>query len=599
MKFLRTFLASLLAVLVGLLVLPMILFSLFAGALASFEKPVVLRPESVLKIDLAEPVVDSPNFDPMGQFNPTTFESVQPISLFRVLQAIDAAKVDPMIKGIYLRMNGTGGIQGPGLMEEVRRALVEFKQTGKFIVSYNEIYTQGSYYLASAADKIYLTPQGSFEWVGMSSELMFYKGLFEKLGIDVQIFRPTVCKYKSAVEPYFLKQMSPANREQMEALVGSMWGTISKTVAESRNIAPEALQAVADGLEVSLADEALKAGFIDGVIYEDQMDGVFADLGVTLNEEGRCNMISLGEYASMKALPLTLYPDNQVAVVYADGDIVDGEGEGQHIFGNTLAEKIRKVRMDSSVKAVVLRVNSPGGSALASDIIWREVELLRAEKPVIVSMGSYAASGGYYISSCSDMILCNQMTLTGSIGVFGMIPNVGDALQRNLGITFDGVRTNKESSMTLTKALSPAQKAMIMRGVDGIYSRFTHLVSDGRNLDYDKVLDIAGGRVWSGTDALKIGLADGIGGLKDAIAMAVSRANMGENFSVKEVVDEPTFLTQLLASMNGQQMELLSKLGVCSLVEAAAPVMSEVDQIRQAVSQRGIVMYCPYHISLE
>ncbi len=599
MKFLRNFLASLLAVLVGLLILPMIFFAIVGGILGSMEKPVVLQPESVLKIDLAEPIVDSPNFDMMGQFDPQTMQSIQPLSLFRVLTALDVAKVDPNIKGIYLRMNGMGGVAGSGLAEELRRALEEFKQSGKFIVSYNETYTQGSYYLASVADKIYLTPQGGFEWMGLSSELMFYKGLFDKLGINVEIFRPTVCKYKSAVEPYFLDKMSAANREQMEALMHSMWGTISKTVAEARKIDPETLNRIADGLEVTLAPEALKAGFVDGVIYEDEMNKVFSDLGVRENAEGGFNMITLGEYVSLKVFPVMMYPKNQVAVVYADGEIVDGEGSGAKIFGNSLAEKIRKVRLDENVKAVVLRVNSPGGSALASDIIWREIELLRDKKPVVVSMGSYAASGGYYISSGSDLILANRMTLTGSIGVFGMIPNVGKALEKNLGVTFDGVKTNKEASMSLMRELSPVQKKAIMRGVDDIYSRFTHLVSDGRNLEYEKVLELAGGRVWSGADALEIGLADGIGGLKEAIALAVERAGMGEKFSVREVTDEATWLAELLSSLNSSQMKLLSKMGVMSLLTDENVVADRFDQLREAVSQRGIVMYCPYKLTLE
>lgn len=600
MKFLRNFLASLLAVVVGMLVIPFIGISMLAGVVAALgDKPVVLKPESILKIDLQEPIVDSPNFDMMGNFDPMTMESITPITLYKVLQAIDAAKVDPNIKGIYLRMNGKGGIQGTALMEELRRELEEFKATGKFIVSYNEVYTQGSYYLASVADKIYLTPQGSMEWVGMASDLMFYKGLFDKLGIKVEIFRPTVCKYKSAVEPYFLDKMSPANREQMETLIGSMWSTISNTVAKSRNIAPEKLQEIADGLQVSLPAEALAAGFVDGLIYEDQMNDVFKELGVAENADHGYNMISLGEYASLKAMPLVMNPSNKVAVIYADGQIVDGEGAGQQIFGNSLVEKIRRVRMDEDVKSVVLRVNSPGGSALASDIIWREVELLRAVKPVIVSMGSYAASGGYYISSCSDMIMANEMTLTGSIGVFGMIPSVGKALEKNLGVTFDGVKTNKESMMSLTRSLSPAQKAMIMRGVDGIYGRFTHLVAEGRNLDYDKVLDIAGGRVWSGADARKIGLVDGFGGLKQAISVAVERAGMGEDFSVEEITDEPDFFTELFASMNASQTSLLAKLGIRNPLAEFDPAVAKLNQIREAMSVSGTVMYCPYQIELQ
>ena len=397
MNFFKTFLAGVLAFLVGSflsLFFWIFLFGMIAGMAASLNGgPVTVRPGSILKIDLVEEIVDSPSTDPFAAIDWMTMTSTKQLSLIKALRAIETAKDDDRIEGIYLRLNGGGGISGSAILEELRAAVVDFKESGKFVVSYNEVYSQGQYYLASAADSIYLQPQGGMDWTGLSSTLMFYKGLFDKLDLKAEIFRPTVCKYKSAVEPYILTKMSDANREQMQQLVNSLWKTIAEGVAESRRIDLAELNRIADGLEVSLPEEALEKKFVDGLLFEDQMDDVFAALGVETDKQGDYRFVSLGEYASQ--LPAdTNFAAPQVAVVYAEGEIVDGEASGGTIGGNTMARTLAEVREDDDVKAVVLRVNSPGGSALASDLIWREMELLRAEKPVVVSMGSCAASGG-------------------------------------------------------------------------------------------------------------------------------------------------------------------------------------------------------------
>ena len=555
MNFVKTFLAGLLAVIVGTFLVFFLWIFILLGIAGSMEKSVAVHPESILKIDFSEVLTDAPSSDPLAGIDLMTLQTTRQLSLFKALRAIEAAGADDRIKGIYLRMNGGGGVTGSALLEELREALLEFKQSGKFIVAYNETYSQGQYYLASVADKIYLQPEGGMEWSGLASDVMFYKGLLDKLDLRAEVFRPTACKYKSAVEPFILDKMSSANREQMQALVNSMWGTISGAVCESRGIDSVKMRRITDNLQVTLPEEALEYGFVDSLLYEDQMEDVFAELGVSDDYD----FITLGDYASQVGADLKNISADQVAIVYADGQIVDGEGYGKEIYGNTLAAKIAGVRDDEKVKAVVLRVNSPGGSALASDVIWREVELLRAEKPVVVSMGSYAASGGYYISCPADVIVADKLTLTGSIGVFGMILDTREALKNKLGITIDGVQSNASSNFLATQPLTPVQRSMIMRGVDKVYTTFTNDVAEGRNLPIEKVLDIAGGRVWSGADALGIGLIDTYGGLKTAIALAVDKADLGDNYRVTEVTETPTGFAAFIASLNMSVREAFTR----------------------------------------
>ena len=587
MNFVKTFLAGLLAVIVGTFLVFFLWIFILLGIAGSMEKSVAVHPESILKIDFSEVLTDAPSSDPLAGIDLMTLQTTRQLSLFKALRAIEAAGADDRIKGIYLRMNGGGGVTGSALLEELREALLEFKQSGKFIVAYNETYSQGQYYLASVADKIYLQPEGGMEWSGLASDVMFYKGLLDKLDLRAEVFRPTACKYKSAVEPFILDKMSAANREQMQALVNSMWGTISGAVCESRGIDSVKMRRITDNLQVTLPEEALEYGFVDSLLYEDQMEDVFAELGVSDDYD----FITLGDYASQVGADLKNISADQVAIVYADGQIVDGEGYGKEIYGNTLAAKIAGVRDDEKVKAVVLRVNSPGGSALASDVIWREVELLRAEKPVVVSMGSYAASGGFYISCPADVIVADKLTLTGSIGVFGMILDTREALKNKLGITIDGVQSNASSSFLATQPLTPVQRSMIMRGVDKVYTTFTNDVAEGRNLPIEKVLDIAGGRVWSGADALGIGLIDTYGGLKTAIALAVDKADLGDNYRVTEVTETPTGFAAFIASLNMSVREAFtrSELGL---------MMKDYNTVREAFRQQGVLMYSPYKVEM-
>ncbi|MCM1151220.1 MAG: signal peptide peptidase SppA [Alistipes sp.] len=591
MNFIKTFLAGVLAFFVGSFLFFFFGLFLLVGIAASMESSVTVRPGSILKIDLAERIVDAPSTDPLAGFDLMSMQSTRQLSLLKALRAIEAAKEDERIEGIYLRLNGGAGVSGSAVLEELRAAVVDFKQSGKFVVSYNETYSQGQYYLASAADSIYLQPQGGMDWTGLSSSLMFYKGLFDKLDLKAEVFRPTVCKYKSAVEPFILTKMSDANRQQMQQLVNSLWGTIAGEVAASRGIDLRELNRIADRLEVSLPEEALEKRFVDGLLYEDRMDDVFASLGVEPDKEGDYRFVSLSDYASQ--LPADLdFSAPQVAIVYAEGDIVDGEASGGSIGGNSLARALADVREDEDVEAVVLRVDSPGGSALASDLIWREMELLKAEKPVVVSMGSYAASGGYYISAPADVIVADKMTLTGSIGVFGMYVDKIDALKNKLGITLDGVKSNASAGMGSVEPLTPLERASIMRGVDKVYATFTGNVARGRNLPIEKVLDIAGGRVWSGEDALGIGLIDAYGGLKEAIAIAADKAGVSENYRVVEKIDQPSGLAAILSSLDMRVRAAVAAPGL--------PGISAEDygRLREALGKQGIVMYSPYKVEI-
>ena len=494
----------------------------------------------MLCINLDESIADSPATSPMSQFDAGSLSMNSSLTSLQALSAIEHAATDSNIEGILIYQNGTGSIE-ISLIEELRNALERFKLSGKFVVAYDDNYTQGEYYLASVANKVSLHPEGSFNWSGIKFSSMFYKGLIDKLNVKVDVIRPTECKYKSAGEPYFLTKMSDANRLQMEVLANSMWTTLVEDVAKSRNLDAERVKAIAYNVDANDAESAKQHGFIDAIEYEDQVDNYLEELGVKRNRDGELNKISLGEYCSANAMfdpSLSLEASkNKVGIIYAEGQIVDGNTTGDgYIFGNTLAEQIRQARLDKDIKAVVLRVNSPGGSALASDVIWREVVLLKESKPVVVSMGDYAASGGYYISAPADYIFSDRLTLTGSIGVFGTIFNVSDFLSNKLGVTFDSVSTSPNAGgFSITEPLTERNREVIMEGVDKVYKTFTSHVAEGRNLDIEKVYSIAEGRVWSGTDAVNIGLVDANGGLFDAVAKAAELADITNDYQLMEI----------------------------------------------------------------
>lgn len=536
MNFWKTFWAALIAVVIGSGVVFVLSLIFGFSLLASFGgQTTTTQKNSVLLINLSESVVDSPNVMPTIDINSLSMES--PVTLLQVLSALEYAATDPNIEGVCIYQNGVGTISATNI-EELRQALLRFKQSGKFVVAYDDIFTQSEYYLASVADRISMNPEGSIEWRGMAFSTVFMKGMLDKLDISVEIFRPTVCKYKSAVEPYFLTKMSEANRQQMESLAEDMWETICAEVAAQRNIEPAKLKALAANLSVSTPQEAKKYGLINEIEYEDELHKYLEDMGVKCNRKGELNKISLGEYAKNLTLlnPQTAGRAN-VGIIYADGQIVDGNEVGSgYIFGNSLAQQVREARLDESIKAVVVRVNSPGGSAIASDIIWREMKLLQQTKPVVISMSEYAASGGYYISAPADYIIADKLTLTGSIGVFGMIPNISNLLKNRIGITVDNALTSPEAMpISYLNPMTKRQKEVMLQGVDNVYTAFTSKVAEGRNLTIEQVYNVAEGRVWSGNQAVKNGLADANGGLHEAIAKAAHLADLGTEFRLKEI----------------------------------------------------------------
>ena len=542
MDFLKTLGASLLAWIIGFGLLIFGVIALIVGAIASLPKEdSMIAENSVLYIDFATPIVDAPSTSLLSSLD-AEMNIIQPITMIKIFSALEYAAEDNRIKGICISASGDN-IPSLANIEELRHALKKFKRSGKFIVAFDDVYTQSEYYLSSVADRVIVNPEGSVEWRGVGISTIFYKNLLDKLGIGVDIFRPTACKYKSAVEPFFLTKMSDANRKQNEALVESLWQGICEDVGAERGIEPYRLKEYAKELSIATVEDALNTGMVDMVAYEETLYNIYKEYGVE-----RVNSISLDEYITKLAMPsytanvdsnnLGFVNSPMVAIIYADGEIVDGNKyQDNAVFGTRLANELRAARLDTKTKAVVVRVNSPGGSALASEIAWHEMKLLQEQKPVVISMGGMAASGGYYISAPADYIFADKSTLTGSIGVFGVIPNIGTMLEKRLGITFDSAATSSAArGLTGITPLTPQERNMLSKSVDRIYTVFTQHVAEGRNLAIEDVLDIAEGRVWSGSMAKEIGLVDEIGGLHAAITKAVNMADIEHNFKIYEYV---------------------------------------------------------------
>ena len=546
MNFFKTFLASLLAFFAANFVW-FFLFLIIIGGVAALAgvSTTIVEPKSVLKIDLAESIVDQPVNDPLAGFDPMSMNVQKSVSNMQVMHAIEAAAQDENIEGIYINLTGTGTASA-AMLEEMRGYLTSFKESEKFVIAYGETYSQGGYYLASVADSIYLNPAGQLDWRGLAAQVMFYKGLLDKLGVEPQVFRHGT--FKSAIEPYILNKMSPANRTQMETYINSIWGTIVEGIAESRNMSIDSLNMFASDLSAMQPEDALDKRMIDGLLYEDQVEDVMREK-LALDADEDIPFVTLGEYIATKPYAPT-YSDNKIEVIYAEGQIVQGPSANGTLGSETLADQLAEARMDEEVKAVVLRVNSPGGSALASEVMWREMELLRQQKPVIVSMGDYAASGGYYISAPADAIVADATTLTGSIGVFGMMFNAEKALQNKLGVTVDVAKSNPSADMGgVFRGVTSSEREFIMKGIEQVYTTFVNHVADGRNMTFDSVDAIGQGRVWTGSDGKRIGLVDQIGGLKYAIAIAADKAECIDDFMVRESLPEQTPLAAFLNSL--------------------------------------------------
>lgn len=498
---------------------------------SSTNNNVSLKPKSVLYMNLNYSIPERTTQDDIT----ATLMNLRDLEgdysgLNDIIANIDYAKNDPNISGIFLELSSVGTTTAN--LEELRKHIVSFRESGKFVITYGETMAQNAYYLATAGDEIYLNPDGMLDIHGMASQIMFYKHLLDKLDIEMQIIRGPNNKFKSAVEPYFLDKMSPANREQMTKLLNTMWSKIVSDISVARNIDTKKINELADNLSLTFdAKVALDEGFVDGLAYRDEIIARIKDLA-DIEKTGKINVINNAQYVSARPKPKA--KANKIAVIYANGQIFDGEGDDETIGSITLSKAIREARENRKVKAIVMRVNSPGGSALASEVIRREVELAKAEKPFIISMGGYAASGGYWISTEGDYIFADPTTLTGSIGVFGTFPNAKKFLNDKVGLTFDVVKTNDNADFgSITEPLTPYQKAMLQKYVGNTYNDFTALVARTRGLRQSYVDSIGQGRVWAGADALQLGLVDELGGLDKAIAYAAQKANLTD-YSIKD-----------------------------------------------------------------
>ena len=603
-NFLKQTLASLLGSLLGLTIFSGVstlgfLLLLIAIASSQNSSPTV-KDKSVLVFDLSMKITD--NEPESSQLVEKTFTGVQEnsITLRKVVETLDKAEHDPKIVGIYIDGNNTNSTVGYASLKEIRQALEKFRKTGKKIIAYSSDWSKREYYLSSVANQIVVNPMGTMEINGLSSQPMFLAGAFKKYGIGVQIVR--VGKFKGAVEPLILDKLSPENREQTQKLLDDVWGEWQKSVGTSRNILQQKLQAIANSQGILEATVAKSNGLVDMIAYEDQ---VYTDLKKLTgkNEKDKTfTKISLGDYAEVPGK--SSKSDNKIAIVYAEGEIVNGSGDQGTIGSDEFAKMFSKIRQNDQIKAVVLRINSPGGSATAAEVMQREIKLTHQVKPVIVSMGDMAASGGYWIASDSHRIFAQSNTITGSIGVFGVLFN-GQKLGNNNGITWDTVKTSQYADQqTISRPKSPQELAVYQRSVDSIYNLFLEKVSQGRKLPTAKVAEIAQGRVWSGIAAKQIGLVDEIGGLNVAIEYAAKQAKLGTNWELEEYPQVGTYMERLL----GKKLdEVKAKLGIEKaeiknhnlLIKELAKFQQEINTLQTMNDPQGIYTRLPINFKIE
>ncbi len=587
-EFFKIVFASMIGLVLSFFVMLILLGIIIAGIISTSGKPdaVKVSPNSVLHIELDYPIEERTSKNPLDRFFFSEFER-EKLGLNDILLKIKKAKSDDRIKGIFLDL--TSMQTGFATVEEIRNALLDFKKSGKFIIAYSEIYTQGAYYLSSVSDKIYLNPEGLLEFKGFSSQIAFFKGSLEKLDIEAQVIK--VGTYKSAVEPFVLDKMSEPNRQQVTSFMGSLYDHFLQNIAESRKIPRDSLFAIANNLKVQNAADAVKYKLADGLKYKDELlDELKSRTGIEKDENVKS--VSLEAYdGNTEYEEKEEASDNKIAVVYASGDIVGGEGDDETIGSERISKSIRKAKEDDKVKAVVLRINSPGGSALASDVIWREVLLTKKVKPVIVSMGDVAASGGYYIACAADSIFAQPNTITGSIGVFGIIPNMQNFFNKKLGITFDGVKTGQYADLgTVTRPLTDAEKLIIQKEVDRIYNSFTKRVAQGRKKSQEYINTIGQGRVWSGSEALKNGLVDRLGNIDDAIKSAAKMAKL-ENY---KLVSYPAMKDPFASFLKKSSDEVKEYFTKAELGEQ----YRYYKQLKQILNTTGIQARLPYTISI-
>jgi protease IV len=584
-SFLKYTLATIVGIVVTGLLFMLIFFGIMGAILSKGDTTVDVRPQSILKMKLNYEIRDRSPKNPFENIDFQTFKVKNVLGLNDILANIEKAKKDDDVAGIYMDLSYISA--GMATIEEIRNALIDFKESDKFILCYSDIYLHKSYYLASVADSIYLNPTGWFYMTGLSSQLMFFKETLDKLGIEPQIIRRG--KFKSAVEPFTRDQMSRENRKQTEAYLRSLWNHMAEEIADHRNIPQDTLNMLINNLAVNDAQSARKHGLVDGLRYKDEIK---ESLKRNSEVDDKPRLVSLGQYNGVPAKKSYRgLAKDKIAVIYAMGQIMTGEGQEGDIGSERITRAIRKARKDSSIKAIVFRINSGGGSTLASDIIWREMDLAQKEKPVVASFGDLAASGGYYIAVPADTILASPNTLTGSIGVFGLFFNAKKLLNDKLGIHIDVARTHQYADFgTPFRSLKTREKKVMEHLVDDIYDTFITRVARGRNMKTEKVQDVAQGRVWSGMDARHIGLIDKYGGLTDAVELA---AEMAET-SQYRTVGLPKQKDPFQQFMERFSREMKNKV----LKQTLGGDARYYQHLKEAVSMEGIQARMPYTIEV-
>ena len=587
----KQFFKYVLATIVGIVISSIVIFLMFLGIVGAIvssadKKEVKIEPNSILYVDLKQEIVDRGSEDPFKGFDFASFQPNSPIGLNQILKAIANAKEDSNIKGILLELDAVNA--GAATTEEIRNALIDFKSSGKFIYAYSDTYSQKAYYLASVADSVFLNPEGMIEWLGLRSEIMFFKKTLEKLGVEPQILRHG--KFKSAVEPFMLDKMSPENREQTLTYVSSIWNQWVKGISETRGISADKLNSLANNMEIFNAKKALENKLVDGLIYKDELIATLkTKLGI--EEKKDISSIELKKYFKAPEVAKRKFSKDKIAVIYASGEIGMGEGGDDNIGSEGLSRTIRKARRDSSIKAIVFRINSPGGSALASEVIWREVDLAAKVKPVIVSMGDVAASGGYYIAAPATTIMANPTTITGSIGVFGLFFNLQKALDNKLGINVDVVKTNDHADFfSVFRPMTAEEKAVGQMFIEQTYQTFIGHVSAGRGIPVDQVDAIGQGRVWSGVNAKEIKLIDEFGGLNDAIKLAAEKAGV-ENYRLVELPRQKQFIEQLMENVSTEAKAWI-------LRDELGDSFKAYNRIMGMLQNQGVLARMPYDVEV-
>jgi protease-4 len=587
----KNFLLYTLATVTGIIIASILFFVITLATLsaivASADKQVTVSNNTILVLKAGIPIPDRGDPNPWSGFDLINMSFSPTPGLNDILNNIKKAAVDKKITGILIE----NGLVSPGwaTTDEIRNALAKFRESGKFVISYTDyVLTQEGYFLSTACDKIYMNHGAMIDFKGLSGEVMFYKKALDKIGVDVQVIRHG--KFKGAVEPFVLDEMSKENREQIKDYVGSIWTHVVSDISESRKITAADVNKLADNLAANTAEDAQQNKLIDGIMYRDALLDTLRSLsGIGRND--KVNTISMSKYTRVPDPNKVYSAVNKIAVIYAEGTIVMGKGNDSNIGGNTYAEIIRNQRLDSNIKAIVMRVNSPGGSAVASDIIWRELDLAAKVKPVIISMGNYAASGGYYLSATATRIFASPVTVTGSIGVFGMIPNAGKLLKDKLGITTETVNTNSHSDFpSVFRPMNSYEQQVMQKSIENIYTDFVSKVSEGRKMKTTSVDSIGQGRVWSGKSARSLGLVDEMGGLGDAIKGAAQLAGI-EKYSVREypVIEDP--YTKLITGLTSEvKMKILER----ELGEYAR----YYSEIREIATLSGIQARLPYFIDI-